>query len=213
MLELFAYGRYSDYRKRHEALQPATLTEKQARKLKQLSIVALAHESRVIPYSVLLAELELATLRELEDVVIDAIYRDLLVAKLDHASSQLEVAHAIGRDVRLSDVAAMVRTVSAWTTRAEELLRALEQQAQRAKATASEHAQHEQLLQTRLEEMRAAVKTSIEADSESAMQLQMQGGGMMANMMGMMGMMGDDRGQKKKDAKAGKGGQHARHMH
>jgi COP9 signalosome complex subunit 7 len=213
VLEIFAYGRYSDYSKLRTELAPVVLNEKQARKLKQLSVVALAHESRVIAYSTLLRELELASLRELEDIVIDALYRELIVAKLDHAHAQLEVAHAIGRDVRAKDVGALVAAVEQWTGRAESLLGVLDDLAQRARANAEAHAQHDASLAKKLEELRSVVKTSLDADSDAnmAQQLQMQQMQQMG-VMGMMGMMGEDRGRGKKD-KHKPGQQQGRHMH
>lgn len=45
----------------------------------------------MIPYDRLLAALDVATLRELEDLVIDALYRNIFVGKLDHARAQLQV--------------------------------------------------------------------------------------------------------------------------
>jgi len=214
VLEIFAYGKYTDYSRRRAELAPVALNEKQLRKLKQLSVVALAHESRVIAYETLLRELELGNLRELEDLVIDALYRELLVAKLDHAHAQLEVAHAVGRDVRAQDVGALVASIEQWSSRAQNLLVTLDQLTERARATAEAHVQHDAQLSKKVDELRALVKSSLDADADASMaaHMQMQ---QMGGMMGMMGSMGDDRRGKKdnKHNKPGHGGQQGRHMH
>jgi len=162
----------------------------------------------------LLRELELGSLRELEDLVIDALYRELLVAKLDHAHSQLEVAHAIGRDVRAQDVGALVASIEQWSTRAQNLLVTLDQLSERARASAEAHIQHDVQLAKKVDELRALVKSSLDADADASMaaHMQMQ---QMGGMMGMMGSMGDDRRGKKdnKHNKPGHGGQQGRHMH
>jgi len=216
VLEIFAFGCFGDYSRRKNDL--VALNEKQQRKLKQLSVVALAHENRVIAYATLLRELELASLRELEDLVIDALYRELLVAKLDHAHAQLEVAHAIGRDVRPQNVGALVASIEQWTARASGLLGVLDGLAKNARASADLHAQHDAALAKKVEELRSVVKRSLDEDADSNLAAQVQ----MAQMqqMGMMGMMGgvgmgDDRrgGKKDKHGKPGQPGQQSRHMH
>lgn len=51
LLDIFAYGRYSDYSTNAENLPK--ISPKQAAKLRQLTVVSLAAEHRVIPYGVL----------------------------------------------------------------------------------------------------------------------------------------------------------------
>ena len=49
-----------------------------------------------MPYSDLSQALDISTARELEDLIIDAIYLDLLHGKLDQKEEQLEVTHTMG---------------------------------------------------------------------------------------------------------------------
>jgi len=202
-LEIFCYGRYSDYVKLKDSLM--LLTEKQSRKLKQLSIVSLAAENRIIPYQNLLAELDIANLRDLEDLVIDAFYRGIIVGKLDHAASQLQVDSALGRDVRSSDVDAMIRALRNWEVQSKQLLSVLEDAAKRARLNAQEHDAHQGQFTKRLDDAKASVKAALdtEADSERGGAAGMMS--MMAHMMAGGGM--DFRGAKpgKKDGGGGGG--------
>lgn len=67
-----------------------------------------------IPYSTLLRELDLRNLRELEDLIIEVVYADIIRGKLDQKNNQLEVDYAIGRDIGLQDVNAMASVLQEW---------------------------------------------------------------------------------------------------
>ena len=47
----------------------------------------------------MLQSLHMPTIRELEDLIIDGIYLDLIGGKLDQKYQQLEVEYVLGRDV------------------------------------------------------------------------------------------------------------------
>lgn len=71
-LNLFAYGTYKDYlENKSEYLE---LTPAQCKKLQHLTIATLATQEKCIPYSVLLKELDIKNVRDLEDLIIEAIY-------------------------------------------------------------------------------------------------------------------------------------------
>ncbi|KAG8229938.1 hypothetical protein J437_LFUL011082 [Ladona fulva] len=81
-LHLFAYGTYKDYLKNQSNL--LELTPAQKKKLQHLTIVTLATKMKgklvfyncvkCIPYSLLLQELDMRNVRDLEDLIIEAIY-------------------------------------------------------------------------------------------------------------------------------------------
>ncbi|KAM0790827.1 hypothetical protein ACM66B_004672 [Microbotryomycetes sp. NB124-2] len=100
LLQVFAYGTWSDY-KDSQASLPA-LNTAQENKLKQLSILTLAQQTRTIPYNVLMTRLDLASVATLEDLLIDAIYSGIMTARLDQKMARLEVLTTIGRDVKQS---------------------------------------------------------------------------------------------------------------
>jgi COP9 signalosome complex subunit 7 len=98
-----------------------TLTPPQVNKLRHLTLVSLASHKRVLSYSVLLDKLDLQDggstslnasasgpsshmsardIRNLEDIIIDAIYAGILSARLNQRQQQLEVESVLGRDVQ-----------------------------------------------------------------------------------------------------------------
>ncbi|EFA78846.1 proteasome component region PCI domain-containing protein [Heterostelium album PN500] len=96
LLNIFAFGTYVDYIKNKDSL-PA-LSPQMTNKLRQLTIVYLSTISKVIPYTLLQEQLGIANLRELEDLIIDSIYQNIIRGKLDQKNKHLEIEFAIGRD-------------------------------------------------------------------------------------------------------------------
>lgn len=113
LLRLFAFGTWSDY-KASSALQAQALSEAQALKLKKLTVVSLAAQSKTIAYDVLLRELEMRSVREVEDLLIECIYGGLLQGRLDQQAGQLEVFSSSARDVDPKELAAMSDTLLHW---------------------------------------------------------------------------------------------------
>lgn len=74
LLNIFAFGTLKDYvSKRTQNLVP-DLTSGQRRKLQYLTIVTLSEREKCIPYKTLQSELDISNVRELEDLIIEAIY-------------------------------------------------------------------------------------------------------------------------------------------
>ena len=67
-----------------------------------------------IPYAVLLEALALRNVRQLEDLVIEAVYADVLRGSLDQRNQRLEVDYSIGRDIQRQDLSAIARTLQEW---------------------------------------------------------------------------------------------------
>lgn len=109
-MELFAYHDISAYLKNRE--QFIELKPTQMKKLRMLSIVAAAQRAKVLGYADLLAALELGSVRELEDLIIDCIYNELVSGQLDQLRQQFHVVSCCGRD--LVDVEAALATLEAW---------------------------------------------------------------------------------------------------
>ncbi|ELV09586.1 COP9 signalosome complex subunit 7b [Tupaia chinensis] len=74
-------------------------------------LLELANVQECIPYSVLLKDLEMRNLRELEDLIIEAVYTDIIQGKLDQRNQLLEVDFCIGRDIRKKDINNIVKTL------------------------------------------------------------------------------------------------------
>jgi len=124
LLELFAHGTYQDYKAKSSALPP--LNQNQITKLKYLSLASMATQSRILAYSALLADLEIATIRELEDLIIDAIYQDIVRGKLDQKEQQFEVELTMGRDLQVSQLPALLEELKNWSRRTAGVIGALD---------------------------------------------------------------------------------------
>jgi COP9 signalosome complex subunit 7 len=72
---------------------------------------------QILPYSTLLADLEISSIRELEDLIIDAIYQDIVRGKLDQKEQQFEVEFTMGRDLQVSQLPALLDELKNWYAR------------------------------------------------------------------------------------------------
>lgn len=126
LLRLFAYGSYADYQADPGAY-PA-FSDAHARKLRRLSVVALANKSNMITYADLRANLAVSTVREVEDVVLDAVYAGLLAARLDQRAEVVEVVSAVGRDVDpAAGVGSLREFLDAWSASAEAVVATIDE--------------------------------------------------------------------------------------
>ncbi|XP_066145622.1 COP9 signalosome complex subunit 7b isoform X1 [Euwallacea fornicatus] len=129
-LNLFAYGTYKDYLANWQEF--IELSPAQTKKLQHLTIVTLATKSKCIAYELLLQELGIKNVRDLEDLIIEAIYADIIHGKLDQKNSQLEVDYAIGRDIRPEDINVIVNCLQDWCQACGKVLGCVEAQIRRA---------------------------------------------------------------------------------
>lgn len=165
LLNIFAFGTYSDYKEK-ASLLPA-LTATQLRKLQHLTIVSLAAKSKFIPYSLLLQELDIKNLRELEDVIIDAIYADIIHGKLDQKNKQLEVDFAIGRDITPETVNRVTEVLQDWCDGCESVLRSIEKQIERANTHKEKKQKQKIQVEAEVENLKKAIKASSQSDMDN----------------------------------------------
>uniref|UniRef100_T1IJC1 PCI domain-containing protein n=1 Tax=Strigamia maritima TaxID=126957 RepID=T1IJC1_STRMM len=156
LLNLFAYGTYSDYLANQANLPE--LTPPQIQKLRHLTIVSLATKTKCIPYSTLLKELDMKNLRELEDLIIEVIYADIVHGKLDQKHSQLEVDYTIGRDIRPEDVPNIVSVLTDWCDSCETILSNVESQINKANTNKDSRNKHKTLLEQEVSNIRKILK-------------------------------------------------------
>ena len=77
--------------------------------------MSLTHSTpQILPYSDLLKALEMPTIRDLEDLIIDAIYLDILRGKLDQKEQQLEIEYTMGRDLEPEKVESVLSALQNW---------------------------------------------------------------------------------------------------
>ncbi|GBE78546.1 COP9 signalosome complex subunit 7a [Sparassis crispa] len=155
LLQLFSYKTYPDYLQHKDSL-PA-LNQAQITKLKHLTLVSLAMESRILPYSQLLEVLQMPTIRELEDLIIDAIYLEIIRGKLDQKEQQFEVEYTMGRDLEPGKIERLLTSLQNWASTTSAVLATLDEKLVSMAADVAEKKRtnefYEQSYQTNLKEI------------------------------------------------------------
>lgn len=123
-LQIFSHGLYSDYQSTPGL--PA-LNDVQKLKLRQLSILTLSRDKRNMTYPALQHHLALTSPREVEDLVISAVYAGLLSAKLNPLRRVVQVSSVAPlRDVQPATVPSIVATLQKWSARCDATLAEIE---------------------------------------------------------------------------------------
>ncbi|KAK7953448.1 hypothetical protein PG988_014142 [Apiospora saccharicola] len=136
LLEIFSYGTYSDY---SAAQNLPTLNEQQVLKLRQLSLLTLAKNPHNLSYASLQSALGLNDARALEDLVISAIYADLITAQLDPHNQVVHISSVSPlRDLAPNSIPAMLASLQEWSDRCTSTLAGLEAQIAAIKDTAAQ---------------------------------------------------------------------------
>jgi len=167
LLNLFAYGTYQQYLQTINSLPE--LTPAQQQKLRLLTIVTLSETSKCIPYEVLVQELDMKNLRELEDLVIEAIYGDVIHGKLDQRNGRLEVDFAIGRDARTTDIGQIIQTLSDWCDACDAILGAVETQMVNANSEKERHLKHRFSIEEEVANIKKTLKNQVQETEDMSL--------------------------------------------
>ncbi|XP_054978468.1 COP9 signalosome complex subunit 7b isoform X3 [Sorex araneus] len=126
---------------------------------------------KCIPYSVLLKDLEMRNLRELEDLIIEAVYTDIIQGKLDQRNQLLEVDFCIGRDIRKKDINNIVKTLHEWCDGCEAVLLGIEQQVLRANQYKESHSRTLQQVEAEVTNIKKTLKATASSSAQEMEQL------------------------------------------
>ncbi|CAG8040654.1 unnamed protein product [Penicillium salamii] len=149
LLEIFAYGTWSEY----QGLP--NLSPEQTLKLRLLSLLTLSTKIKPLTYSTLMDALTIPTKAELESLVTTAIYSSLIKARLSPSSNPPSVnvtAVAPLRDVLPESIPLMIASLKEWDSRCSEVVADLEAEIARIKSNAADRAVKKQATQGALEE-------------------------------------------------------------
>lgn len=165
-LNLFAYGTYKEYLQNKS--QFLELTPTQCKKLQHLTIVTLATQEKCIPYNTLLEELDIKNVRDLEDLIIEAIYADIIHGKLDQKYSRVEVDYALGRDARPGDAIEIAAVLSEWCNACEAVLACVDTQIRRANAEKQRTLKHKEGIEQEIINIKKTLKAQAEGEDGGA---------------------------------------------
>ncbi|XP_037031497.1 COP9 signalosome complex subunit 7 isoform X1 [Bradysia coprophila] len=166
-LKLFAYGTYKQYLDNKEQL--LELSPLMIKKLQHLTIVTMAIRSKVIPYKDLLVELDIKNVRDLEDLIIESIYADIIHGKLDQRNSQLEVDYAIGRDIQWNDIGNISATLREWCDSCETVLSCIEKQIERANLEKARRTKHKETIEQEIQMLKTSLKSQLPDGDDAPM--------------------------------------------
>jgi len=155
LLRLFTFGSYKDY-KEQEGLPE--LSHGMLRKLRMLSVVSLAETEKLIPYNTLQNEVGLASVREVEDLIIEGISCGIMNGKLDQKCSRFEVDFVIGRDIRQSDFGGIVSVLSNWCDTCDTVLLTIESQIDKLNNDKAAKLQHKTEFDATMTDLKARIK-------------------------------------------------------
>ncbi|MGH0175804.1 UNVERIFIED_CONTAM: hypothetical protein FKN15_071501 [Acipenser sinensis] len=105
-------------------------------------------------------------LRELEDLIIEAVYSDIIQGKLDQRSQLFEVDLCIGRDIQRKDSSDIVKTLQEWCDGCEAVLSGIEQQVLRANQCRENHNRTQQQMETKVTNIKKTLKASASTSSQ-----------------------------------------------
>lgn len=137
LLRIFAFGTYSDYKARQAELPE--LTPAQKRKLQLLTFVSMATKDKLIKFSDLSAAVDVPNSRELEDLIIESIYLNLIDGKMDQENQCLHIQSVSCRDCRDADIDDIINTLSWWHDSAQNLTKSLDGMVQHTQDAHEKH--------------------------------------------------------------------------
>ncbi|XP_052211137.1 COP9 signalosome complex subunit 7-like isoform X2 [Diospyros lotus] len=156
LLGLFSHGTWNDYKSNAGRLP--RLVPDQILKLKQLTVLTLAETNKVLPYDVLMQELDVTNVRELEDFLInECMYVGIVRGKLDQLRRCLEVQFAVGRDLRPGQLGSMIQTLSKWLSTSDNLLFSIQEKIKWADTMSELDKKHRKEVEERIEEVKKSL--------------------------------------------------------
>jgi len=158
LLKLFTFGTLPELKGKN-----LKLTDTHRNKMKRLTVISLASEKKQLSYEELQKNLEVSTVRELEDFLIDCLYQGFISGKLDHNDKILVVEHCISRDLKPHQIEEMFTTLQEWCTKSEALLGAINKQIQHSQATHQQASIHKKDVENKVESVKLAIKLQNES--------------------------------------------------
>lgn len=129
-LEIFAFGTYLDY-KAHGSTNFPTLVKNDVgalKKLKMLTIAELATKHRVLSYKELHSSLDVTSVRDLEDIIIECINDQLVRGTLDQRNNTFHINFSFSRDIRPGQIVDLIENLDDWLNSSDTLIETMGKQ-------------------------------------------------------------------------------------
>ncbi|CAI9101251.1 OLC1v1038535C4 [Oldenlandia corymbosa var. corymbosa] len=178
LLRMFAHGTWSEYKGIADRLPQ--LVPDQILKLKQLTVLTLAETNKVLPYEVLMQELDVSNVRELEDFLInECMYVGIVRGKLDQLRRFFEVQFAAGRDLRPGQLGNMINTLTNWLATSDNLLVSIQEKIKWADSMSEFDKKHSKEVEEKVEEAKKSLSVKAELDLRGHEEIYSESGGVM----------------------------------
>lgn len=164
-LRLFSKGTYLDYLNAKEHLPELTTSQK--KKLQYLTIITLANKMKRVPYDILLKELNVNNVRDLEDLIIEAIDYNVVAGDLDQKTGFLDVNWTVGRDVGPNDLDAIIDTLQQWCDSSESVLSTVQARIANANQTKQNAVKHRAVVENEIANVKKALRSQIQDEEMS----------------------------------------------
>ncbi|KAH7285508.1 hypothetical protein KP509_33G031300 [Ceratopteris richardii] len=118
---------------------------------------------KVLPYDLLMKQLDISNVRQLEDMLInDCMYAGIVKGKLDQRRRCFEVQFAAGRDLRPGQLEAMIQTLANCLSTSDNLLLTIEEKIKWADSMNELNLKHKKEIEDKAEELRKNMKAEME---------------------------------------------------
>ena len=155
LLQLFSHHTLSHYHKLKSDYPP--LTDAHISKLQILTLLSAAHGRTQLSYDTLLSELNVSTIADLEKIIRDTIYANLLRGKMDQSGRILYISSSQARDALPESIQGMISNLRSFITRADDLIREIDDNikvignhSQNLRTAKAEHAQQQEQLRMQI---------------------------------------------------------------
>lgn len=192
LLEIFAFGTYGAYRAKQawfEAQLGQALTPVQLAKLRQLTVLSLAQQSKQLRYADVGEATGLSSVREVEDLVISCVYDGLLKATCNPQLACFVVQWSAGRDARgEADLQQVVAKLDLWLANSGDLVQRIDSAVSKYRADQAEEKQFHELVKQEAEARRADMMREVPAAAVAAEDSGGKRGGAQGFISGLMGV-------------------------
>lgn len=104
--------------------------------------------------------LDIPTVRELEDLIINAFYQGVLTGKLDQRQRQLQVMYSMGRDLRPQQLEETMDALGAWSVSTNRLLGALDAKIASLQEAVQKNEQSHEEYSNKVEQLRHDIRAN-----------------------------------------------------